>query len=148
MLTFQQQLLEVLVPQNGTVADLRSGFQKKADLDEDSARNLRIYEAHSGKIYKELGDDFRITGLNEYVTLYAERIPEEEVNMQEGDRMINAFNFDREPSKPHGVPFKFVVKPVSPRAAVDCIRLHVAGRNLQGDEGTVIPADRDQGEAI
>lgn len=115
------------MPQNGTVADLIAGFQKKANLDEDSARNLRIYEAHSGKIYKELGDDFKITGLNEYVTLYAENIPEEEVNMEEGERTISAFSFDREPNKPHGVPFKFVVKPVSVPAAVD-LQLLTPGR--------------------
>lgn len=110
-------MFEVLVPQNGTVADLVTAFQKKVGLDEDSARNLRIYEAHSGKIYKELGEDFKIAGLNEYVTLFAENIPEEEVNMEEGERTINAFNFDREPNKSHGIPFKFVVKPVSTVAA-------------------------------
>lgn len=115
------------MPQNGTVADLIAGFQKKANLDEDSTGNLRIYEGHSGKIYKELGEDFKVTGLNEYVTLYAENIPEEELNMEEGERTIYAFNFDREPNKPHGVPFKFVVKPVSIEAIVGSVYLHLTG---------------------
>lgn len=74
---------------------------------------MRVYETHSGKIYKELPENFNIAGINEFVTLYAEKIPEEELNMPEDERVINAFNFDREPNKPHGVPFKFVVKPVS-----------------------------------
>lgn len=101
------------MPRTGTVADLLAGLQKKANLDDDTIQDVRIYEAHSGKIYKELSSNFNIAGVNEFVTLYAEKIPEEELNMQEGDRVINAFSFDREPNKPHGIPFKFVVKPVS-----------------------------------
>ena len=83
-----------------------------------------MYEAHSGKIYKELDEDFNIANLSEYVSVYIEQMPEEEVNMGEGERSINAFNFDRETTKPHGVPFKFVVKPVSIQAVVHGIRAY------------------------
>ncbi|KAI9933251.1 hypothetical protein MW887_007724 [Aspergillus wentii] len=107
----KEQVIEVLVPREGTVSDLLAGLQKKANLDDDAIQNLRVFESHSGKIYKELQEDSRIIGINEFSTLYAEKIPEEEAHMEEGERTINAFNFDREPSKPHGVPFKFVVKP-------------------------------------
>jgi ubiquitin carboxyl-terminal hydrolase 7 len=106
-------LVEVLVPRDGTFADLLAGLQKKANLEDDIVREMRIFEAHSGKIYKEYQEDAKIAGINEYVTLYAERIPEEELQMQDGERTVNAFSFDREPSRPHGVPFKFVMKPVS-----------------------------------
>lgn len=98
---------------NGIVSDVLAGLQKKANLDDDTIRRVRLFESHSGKVYKELKEDFSVTGINEFVTLYAEKIPDEELNMEEGERLINAFNFDREPSKPHGVPFRFVVKPVS-----------------------------------
>ncbi|KAL2010554.1 hypothetical protein VTN00DRAFT_6361 [Thermoascus crustaceus] len=107
----KEQIFEVLVARNGNISDLLAGLQKKANIDEETIRDVRVYEAHSGKIYKELSENFSIAGINEFVTLYAEKVPEEEVNMQEGERTINAFNFDREPNKPHGVPFKFVVKP-------------------------------------
>ncbi|KAK9546263.1 ubiquitin-specific protease ubp15 [Aspergillus fumigatus] len=107
----KEQLFEVLVPRDGTFADLLAGLQKKANLEDDVVREMRIFEAHSGKIYKEYQEDAKIAGINEYVTLYAERIPEEELQMQAGERTINAFNFDREPSRPHGIPFKFVMKP-------------------------------------
>lgn len=109
----KEQVVEVLVPRDGTIADLLSGLQKKANIDDDTIRDVRIYETHAGKIYKEFQPDFKIAGINEFVTLYAERMPEDEVNMAEGERTINAYNFDREPSRPHGVPFKFVMKPVS-----------------------------------
>lgn len=101
------------MPRSGSVEDLLVGLQKKVNLDDEAIKHVRIFEAHNGKIYNELKEDFSIAGLNEFVTLYAELIPQEELDMTDGERLINAFNFDREPGKPHGVPFKFVVKPVS-----------------------------------
>jgi ubiquitin carboxyl-terminal hydrolase 7 len=108
-----QEVFQVLVPKNGVIADLFPLIQKKANLDDDALNNIRIYEAHAGKIYKELDDNFSVAGVNEFVVLYAEILPEEERNAGEGDRSIYAFHFDKEPNKTHGVPFKFVVKPVS-----------------------------------
>ena len=112
MLTLYQQVVEVLVPRDGTISDLLSGLQKKANIDEDTIREVRIYETHAGKIYRDFVGDTKIAGINEFVTLYAERMPEEEINMGEGERTINAYNFDRDLNRPHGVPFKFVLKPV------------------------------------
>jgi ubiquitin carboxyl-terminal hydrolase 7 len=55
-----------------------------------------------------------ITGVDEFVSLYAERIPDDEINAVQLDRAIYCFHFDKEPSKPHGVPFKFILKPGEP----------------------------------
>jgi len=46
------------------------------------------------------------------MSLLVERIPDEEQDMDEVDRYIYAFHFQKEPSKTHsfGIPFKFVVK--------------------------------------
>ena len=75
---------------------------------------MRLLEVMGGKIKQELPEDYNVTNINEYATLYAERIPAEELNKDDEDRVISAFNFDREPNRTHGVPFRFVVKPVSP----------------------------------
>ena len=64
-------------------------------------------------MYKELHADYQVGTLSEFTTLYAEVIPEEERNAGEGDTAIFCFHFDKESNKPHGVPFKFVVKCVS-----------------------------------
>lgn len=142
--------VEVLVPRTGTVADLRDGLRKKLELNEEAIKKVRLYEAHSGKIYKELSDNFNIAGLNEYVTLYAEPIPEEELNLQPGERVINVYSFDKEPSRSHGIPFKFVVKPVS----FSCWILERddadsdTGRGVQRDQGAALQANRDQGQDV
>jgi ubiquitin carboxyl-terminal hydrolase 7 len=50
--------------------------------------------------------------LNEFLTLYAERVPEEEqqLDVEKGDRPLWCFHFEKDPSKSHFVPFIFVVK--------------------------------------
>lgn len=103
--------MDLLVPKDGTIGDVIAVLSKKLSLDPASARPIRIYEAHAGKVYKELVEDLVITGINEYVTLYAEKITEDELNATEDDRAIFCFHFDKEPTKPHGIPFKFVLKP-------------------------------------
>lgn len=82
---------------------------------------IRLYEAHNSKIHKELSEDYPVASITDFVTLFAESIPEEERATGEGDNFIYAFHFDKEPNKPHGVPFKFVVKPVSRFRCLDLI---------------------------
>lgn len=135
---------------NGNMSDVLPLLQKKANLDDETIRNTRIYEAHGGKIYKELSEEYSVASVNEFVTLYAERIPEEEQTAEEGDRKIYAFHFDKEPNKPHGVPFRFLVKPVRLISYSLLWRSCSTdtGRALQRDKGTTIEANRHQRQTV
>lgn len=104
---------DILVAKNGTVRDLIAGLQKKANLSDEIVQVTRIYEAHNSKVYKELNQDYNVASITDFVTLYAEPMPEDEQIAASKDRPIYAFHFDKEPNKPHGVPFKFMVKAVS-----------------------------------
>ncbi|KAI9654798.1 MAG: hypothetical protein M1821_005792 [Bathelium mastoideum] len=94
-------------------------------IPDDALPYIRIYEVSSGKGSKVLSGSYSVAGLNEWIQLYAERIPEEEVAAKEHgelaehgmgieedrrDRVIWAMHFDKEISKAHGVPFCFLVK--------------------------------------
>lgn len=100
------------MPKSGTVRELHQGLQQKAKLDDETAQNVRIYEVRANKVYKELLPDHPVAILSEFAGLYAEQMPEEE---QDADRrdFVDCFHFEKEPSKPHGIPFKFLVKSVS-----------------------------------
>lgn len=130
-----QELLDILVPKTGTIHDLLVGLQKKANLDDETMQNVRIYEAHGGKVHKELHEENQVSLISEFVALYAEVIPEEErnANAEEGDSAIYCFHFDKEPNKPHSVPFKFIVKPVSRWSGTVCLGviLTTLGRTLR-----------------
>jgi hypothetical protein len=45
--------------------------------------------------------------------------------MQEGETLISAFHFSKEPSRWHGIPFRFVVKPVRPVHRSNLFSLHL-----------------------
>ncbi|KLJ12169.1 ubiquitin thiolesterase [Blastomyces silverae] len=107
----KEQPFDVLVARNGTIGDLVLSFKKRANLDEETSQHLRVYEVYGGKVFKEISEHFPISSLSDYVTLYIERIPQEELEMQEGEYTLDCFHFDKDPSKPHGIPFRFVVKP-------------------------------------
>ena len=93
------------------IADLISGIARKLNLDEATARTVRVAEVQGGKISRDLLEDFNVAGVTEFTALHAEKVPDEELNATDDDRVIDCYHFDREPSKPHGVPFRFVVKP-------------------------------------
>ncbi|KAI4209489.1 MAG: hypothetical protein LQ351_007566 [Letrouitia transgressa] len=110
----KEETFDVLVPKNGFIEDLISGLQKKANMQDEVARYVRIFEVHGSKIIRELGHDYSVASISEFTNLYAEVIPEEERTLGVNESVITAFQFDREPSKVHGLPFKFVARPGEP----------------------------------
>jgi ubiquitin carboxyl-terminal hydrolase 7 len=103
-----QEPFDILVPKNGTVEDLIAALIKKAQLeDEEKAGPIRVYETHSSKIHKILSRESSVLGITEYVHVIAERIPEED--LEPDTELIQAFHFQNEPSKSHGIPFRFKV---------------------------------------
>lgn len=54
-----------------------------------------------------------IGNLQDPAELYAEEIPEEELNAPEDSRTVNLFHYAKDPSRTHGVPCKFVLYRVS-----------------------------------
>ncbi|KFY35435.1 hypothetical protein V494_05891 [Pseudogymnoascus sp. VKM F-4513 (FW-928)] len=106
----KEEIFDILVPKNGNVTDLISGLIKKAKLDdEETAGPIRVYGIHNNKVYKEMNSEYTVASISEYITLVAERIPEEDVDVDPRN-FIQAFHFQGEPNKPHGIPFKFSIR--------------------------------------
>lgn len=102
------------MPKNGIVEDVVTGLIKKAQLeDEEKAGPIRLLEIHGNKIHKELARESQALSISDYVAVVAERIPEED-NLPPGEgSFVQVFHFQGEPSKAHGIPFKFQIIPVS-----------------------------------
>ncbi len=132
MFSSSQETFDLLVAKNGTVKDLVPILQKKANLRDEDTQTIRFFEAHNNKFYKELPEDFAVLSITDFVTLFAELVPEEERNADQGYQSIYGFHFDKEPSKPHGVPFKFIIKPVSSSEGFLAIAKPYSGRIFQG----------------
>ena len=101
------------MPKDGVVSDLYPALQSKLELSDEEVERIRIYEAHSGKVFKGLTENHPVASFNEFMTLYAELIPVEELETEDACFTIACFHFDKEPTKTHNVPFYFVIKEVS-----------------------------------
>ncbi|KAJ6146967.1 hypothetical protein N7497_008949 [Penicillium chrysogenum] len=135
----KEEIVEVLVSRSGTVADLLAALQQKLELGDEP---IRVAETHSGKVYKELREDQNVATINDYATLYAEKIPSEELKLDTEDRVISVFSFDREPNRAHGIPFKFVVKPGELFAETKkrlSVRTQIKGKNFEKIKFAVVP---------
>lgn len=105
---------------SGQVEDLIEGLIKKAKIpSEEEGGRLRIYETNNHKFFRELDRTYPVISINEYTTVVAERIPEEEVEAKENDLYISVFHFQGEPNRAHGVPFKFLIHEVCSRAILE-----------------------------
>lgn len=109
----KDDLYDILVPKNETVDDLIQALIKKAKLpDEAEGGKIRVFEVANHKFFREMPRDYPVISFNEYTNVVAERMSEEEVAADES-QFINCFHFQSEPSRVHGIPFRFLLKEVS-----------------------------------
>jgi hypothetical protein len=110
ILLFQDQF-DVLVPKNGQVDDLIDCLLKKAKLpSEKEAGRIRVYEISNHKFFRELERNYPVISINDYTTVIAERIPTEDADIEDQSQFIPVFQFHSEPSRAHGIPFRFLLK--------------------------------------
>jgi ubiquitin carboxyl-terminal hydrolase 7 len=108
----KEDVYDILVNKNGRIEDLIEALVVKARIPgEDEAGPIRVYESTNNRFFRELARDHPIINMNEYTSVYAERVPEEELDADE-NHFIAAFHFQSEPSRMHSVPFKFLLKEV------------------------------------
>ncbi|KAH6696852.1 ubiquitin carboxyl-terminal hydrolase [Plectosphaerella plurivora] len=106
----KEETVDVLVAKNGNIGDMIQVLLMKANLDDEGeAGRIRVYEVSQHKVYRELPREYPVISLNDFTTLYAERVPEEEANADEA-HFIKVFHFQGELNRTHGVPFRFLLK--------------------------------------
>jgi len=103
-----------LLPKTSMVHDLTEHLSKQVQVAPTGTGRIRVFEvAKDGRTQKEFTGSEMIGNIPDPVELFAEEIPREELEAEDHDKIINAFHFTRDVARTHGVPFKFVVKPVS-----------------------------------
>jgi ubiquitin carboxyl-terminal hydrolase 7 len=101
-----------LLPKTSMVHDLADHLAKQVTLAPGSTGKIRVFEvSKDGKTQKEFTGSEMIGNIPDPVELYAEEIPQEELEADEHEKIISVFHFQKEVSRTHGVPFRFVVKP-------------------------------------
>lgn len=103
-----------LLPKTSNIHDLAEQLSKKVTLAPSGTGKIRIFEiSKDGKTQKEFTGAEMIGNIPDPVELYAEEVPREELEAEETVKIISVFHFSKDVTRTHGVPFKFVVIPVS-----------------------------------
>ncbi|XWS56120.1 hypothetical protein CRYUN_Cryun09bG0059200 [Craigia yunnanensis] len=86
----------IRLPKQSTVGDVIDELKTKVELSHPNAE-LRLLEVFYHKIYKIFPPNEKIENINDqYWTLRAEEIPEEEKNLGPHDRLIHVYHFTKE----------------------------------------------------
>ncbi|KAK5835875.1 ubiquitin C-terminal hydrolase 12 isoform X1 [Gossypium arboreum] len=86
----------IRLPKQSTVGDVIDELKTKVELSHPNAE-LRLLEVFYHKIYKIFPPSEKIENINDqYWTLRAEEIPEEEKNLGPNDRLIHVYHFKKE----------------------------------------------------
>eukprot|EP01018_Ginkgo_biloba_P024911 Gb_04866 [translate_table: standard] len=104
----------IRLPKQSTVGDVINELKTKVELSNPNAE-LRLLEVFYHKIYKIFPLNEKIENINDqYWTLRAEEIPEEEKNLAPHDRLIHVYHFTKDASQNHmiqnfGEPFFLII---------------------------------------
>lgn len=86
----------IRLPKQSTVGDVIDDLKTKVELSHPNAE-LRLLEVFYHKIYKIFPSNEKIENINDqYWTLRAEEIPEEEKNLGPQDRLIHVYHFTKD----------------------------------------------------
>ncbi|KAG5053183.1 hypothetical protein JHK87_005381 [Glycine soja] len=86
----------IRLPKQSTVGDVLNDLKTKVELSDPEAE-LRLLEVFYHKIYKVFPPNEKIESINDqYWTLRAEEIPEEEKNLGPHDRLIHVYHFTKD----------------------------------------------------
>ncbi|VAI14673.1 unnamed protein product [Triticum turgidum subsp. durum] len=91
----------IRLSKNSTISDVITDLKTKVELSNPDAE-LRLLEVFYHKIYKIFPPHEKIENINDqYWTLRAEEIPEEEKNLTAQDRLIHVYHFMKDPNQNH-----------------------------------------------
>lgn len=104
-----------LLPKTTQIDQLGDQLAKQVTLSPTGSGRIRFFEITN--VGRRKNTDFAgsemIGNISDQIDVYAEEVPVEETKIQEEDTLISVFHFTKEPSRWHGIPFRFVVSPVS-----------------------------------
>jgi len=102
-----------LLPKNTNMNDVAQEFlRKEVKLQPAGTGQIRIFELVNGRTQKFFQGNEVVRDISESTELYAEEVPVEEEEHGDDERLVQVYHFNKDPSRAHGVPFKFVLRPV------------------------------------
>lgn len=109
------------------VHDLINHLSRQVQLTPAGIGGIRVFmTTDCGRTREDLREHAAVGNIPSLdpVVLFAEEIPQEEIEAKDRYKVINVFHFTEDPWMTHGIPFKLIIKPVrleaSSAAVSDC----------------------------
>ncbi|GAA5900428.1 uncharacterized protein JCM6883_002840 [Sporobolomyces salmoneus] len=105
-----------LLPKNTNMHDVAQEFlRKEVKLNAAAGTGqIRIFELSSGRSQKFFGGNEVVRDISESTELFAEEVLIEEEESRDNERIVQVYHFNKDPSRAHGVPFKFILRQNEP----------------------------------
>ncbi|CAB4397745.1 unnamed protein product [Rhizophagus irregularis] len=104
-----EEIIDICLQKDATVNEIIEEILKRVTLSSPDNK-IRLYEVMNHKIQNEYKETELIGRIQEFMTLYAEEIPQDELLANSHDQIIQVYHFTKDPIQTHGIPFKFVIK--------------------------------------
>ncbi|CAG8491651.1 11949_t:CDS:10 [Dentiscutata heterogama] len=108
----EEDMIDICLPKTAIVNEIFKIIINKLAL--RPTIKLRLYDVLHCKIQKEYDINDPIDMIQENLTLYAEEISQDEIELGANDKVIQIYHFIKKPLRTHGIPFKFVIKADEP----------------------------------
>ncbi|GAA5919656.1 hypothetical protein JCM1841_005211 [Sporobolomyces salmonicolor] len=106
---------QFLLPKNTTMHDVATDYlRKELKLLPEGSGNVRIFEVVNGRQQKIFSGTELVREVPESTELFAEEESIEEAQAAEDERIVQVYHFNKDPTRAHGVPFRFVLRPGEP----------------------------------
>lgn len=109
---------ELWMPKQARISDLLKELEAQGAKFESQTgtRSVRVFEAVNNRFHREflVTDSLSQVSDSHNAQLYAEELPQEELDMGDEDIFIPVFHYQRDISRTHSVPFKFLVRKDEP----------------------------------
>lgn len=116
----QEHRHEVLLPQTAKVQDLLPYFESKIKLSPEDLSKLHFWVSSNHLFSQEVPLNTPVSEVVKHDTLYAQVLSSEEQEWLENNTdlsegiVIKVYQFHKDPTSTHGVPFQFLLKPGEP----------------------------------
>ncbi|KAM0756443.1 cysteine proteinase [Meredithblackwellia eburnea MCA 4105] len=101
-----------LLPKNTTMSEVaETHLRKNVKLTPEGSNLIRVFEVAHGRSQKPFSGSEVVRDVHDSTELFAEEIPVDEAQADDDVRIVPVYHFNKEPSRAHGVPFKFVLLP-------------------------------------
>lgn len=103
-----------LLPKNTTMHDVAQDWlRKEVKLQPNGSGLIRIFEIVRGCSQKTFTGSEAVRDIPDTTELFAEEVPIDEAEAGESERVVPVYHYNKEPTRAHGIPFRFVLLPVS-----------------------------------